>query len=176
MKLYRTLALSAALAGAALAVVAVAARAGADKIAFPANYDRGVMYWALDRADNKQHREYYAPAAAIEAAKKGQPLPHGTVLTMLQYSTKLGADGNPEKDANGKFIKDKLVAYAVMQKGAGWGAEYPDDMRNGEWEYQVFAPDKNVNDKANLKACFGCHKPKASADYLFTLDQLKAAK
>jgi len=79
-------------------------------------------------------------------------------------------------DANGKFIKDKLVAYAVMQKGAGWGAEYADDMRNGEWEYQVFAPDKNVNDKANLKACFGCHKPKASSDYLFTLEQLKAAK
>jgi hypothetical protein len=95
---------------------------------------------------------------------------------MLQYSTKLGADGNPEKDANGKFIKDKLVAYAVMQKGAGWGTEYPDDVRNGEWEYQVFTADKAVNDKANLKACFGCHKPKASADYLFTLDQMKAAK
>ena len=166
----------AALAGAAAAMIAVAARAGGDKVAFPANYDKGVMYWSFDRADNKQHREYYAPAAAIEAAKKGQPLPHGTVLTMLQYSTKLGADGNPEKDANGKFIKDKLVAYAVMQNGAGWGAEYPDDVRNGEWEYQVFAPDKNVNDKANLKACFGCHKPKASSDYLFTLEQLKAAK
>ena len=98
-----------------------------------------------------------------------------TVLTG-RIPTKLGADGNPEKDANGKFIKDKLVAYAVMQNGAGWGAEYPDDVRNGEWEYQVFAPDKNVNDKANLKACFGCHKPKASSDYLFTLEQLKAAK
>ena len=170
------LAVFAALAGAAAATSIVAARAGGDKITFPASYDKGVMYWSFDRADNKQHREYYAPAAAIDAAKKGQPLPHGTVLTMLQYSTKLGADGNPEKDANGKFIKDKLVAYAVMQKGAGWGAEYPDDMRNGEWEYQVFAPDKNVNDKANLKACFGCHKPKASADYLFTLEQLKAAK
>jgi Cytochrome P460 len=63
-----------------------------------------------------------------------------------------------------------------MQKGAGWGAEYPDDVRNGEWEYQVFTADKNVNDKANLKACFACHKPKASADYLFTLEHLKAAK
>jgi hypothetical protein len=170
------LAAVAALAGAGAAMIAVAAQAGGDKVTFPAGYDKGVMYWSFDRADNKQHREYYAPAAAIEAAKKGQPLPHGTVLTMLQYSTKLGADGNPEKDANGKFIKDKLVAYAVMQKGAGWGAEYADDVRNGEWEYQVFTADKAVNDKANLKACFGCHKPKASADYLFTLDQMKAAK
>ena len=170
------LALFAALLGAGAAMIAVAARAGGDKVAFPASYDKGVMYWSFDRADNKQHREYYAPPAAIEAAKKGQPLPQGTVLTMVQYSTKLGADGNPEKDANGKFIKDKLVAYAVMQKGAGWGAEYPDDTRNGEWEYQVFNAEKQVNDKANLKACFGCHKPKAAADYLFTLEQLKAAK
>ena len=170
------LAAVAALAGAAAAMIAVAAQAGGDKVMFPAGYDKGVMYWSFDRADNKQHREYYAPAAAIEAAKKGQPLPQGTAITMLQYSTKLGADGNPEKDANGKFIKDKLVAYAVMQKGAGWGAEYADDVRNGEWEYQVFTADKAVNDKANLKACFGCHKPKASADYLFTLDQMKAAK
>jgi len=155
--------------------IIVPAGAGGDKVTFPADYDKGVMYWSLDRADNKQHREYFAPAAAIEAAKNGQPLPNGTVLTMLQYSTKLGDDGNPVKDANGKFIKDKLVAYAVMQKGAGWGAEYPDDVRNGEWEYQVFNAAKQVNDKANLKACFTCHKPKASSDYLFTLDQLKAA-
>jgi len=175
MKLYRTVALAVALAGAATAMIAVGARAGGDKIAFPANYDKGVMYWSLDRADNKQHREYFAPASAIEAAKKGEPLPNGTVLTMLQYSTKLGDDGNPVKDANGKFIKDKLIAYAVMQKGPGWGAEYPDDMRNGEWEYQVFNAEKQVNDKANLKACFTCHKPKASSDYLFTLDQLKTA-
>jgi hypothetical protein len=176
MTRYGKLAALAALAGAGAAMIAVAAQAGGDKIAFPASYDKGVNYWSFDRADNKQHREYYAPQAAIDAAKKGQPMPNGTVLTMVQYSTKLGADGNPEKDANGKFIKDKLVAYAVMQKGAGWGAEYPDDMRNGEWEYQVFTPDKAVNDKANLKACFGCHKPKASSDYLFTLEQLKAAK
>ena len=167
---YGRMAVFAALAAAGTAMLAVAAQAGGDKVAYPANYDKGVMYWSYDRADNKQHREYFAPAAAIEAAKNSQPLPQGTVLTMLQYSTKLGADGNPEKDANGKFIKDKLVAYAVMQKGAGWGAEYPDDVRNGEWEYQVFTPDKAVNDKANLEACFGCHKPKATSDYLFTLE------
>ena len=163
---------------AALAAISltVAVRAGGDKVSFPADYAKGVLYTTVDRPDNKQYRELYAPQAAIDAVKAGKPIPSGTVLTMVNYKAKLGADGNPEKDADGKFIKDKLVAYAVMQKGAGWGAEYPDDMRNGEWEYQVFTPDKNVNDKANLKACFGCHKPKASADYLFTLEQLKAAK
>ena len=37
-----------------------------------------------------------------------------------------------------------------MEKRDGWGTEYKDDIRNGEWEYQVFGPDKKVNDKANL--------------------------
>ena len=46
-----------------------------------------------------------------------------------------------------------------MEKRTGWGAEYADDMRNGEWEYQAFKSDKSVNDKANLKNCFTCHKP-----------------
>src|SRR5262249_23922812 len=48
MTRYGKLAVFAALAGAA-AMIAVAARAGGDKIAFPASYDKGVMYWSFDR-------------------------------------------------------------------------------------------------------------------------------
>ena len=55
-------------ASAALAVV-LAARAGGDKIAFPENYAKGVLYTTLDRADNKQYRELYTSAAAVDAAK-----------------------------------------------------------------------------------------------------------
>src|SRR6266850_1825141 len=154
----------------------VAVRAGGDKVAFPENYAKGVLYTTVDRADNKQYREFYGPRTAIDAAKKGQPMPSGTVLTMVQYAAQLGADGNPTKDANGRFTKGNLVAYAIMEKRTGWGTEYPDNVRNGEWEYQVYLPDKKVNDKANLTACFNCHKPKADVDYLFTLDKLKAAK
>src|SRR6266850_7337216 len=154
----------------------VAVRAGGDKVAYPANYDKGVLYATVDRADNKQVRDFYGPRTAIDAAKKGQPMPSGTVLTMVQYAAQVGADGNPTKDANGRFTKGNLVAYAVMEKRTGWGTEYADDVRNGEWEYQVFNAEKKVNDKANLKACFTCHKPLANVDYLFTAEKLKAAK
>src|SRR5215510_9184041 len=34
---------------------------------------------------------------------------------------------------------DEISGYAVMEEHAGWGSEYPDDLRN---------------DKAHLKACF----------------------
>ena len=50
--------------------------------------------------------------------------------------------GEPEKDANGRFIKGELIGYTVMEKRTGWGTEYPDDVRNGEWEYQAFKADK----------------------------------
>jgi hypothetical protein len=164
---------------AAIAAVSlsVAVRAGGDKVAFPADYAKGVLYATVDRPDNKQFRELYAPKAAIDAVKAGKPLPSGTVLTMLNFKAKLGADGNPEKDGNGRFIKtDELAGYVVMEKRTGWGTEYPDDVRNGEWEYQAFTPAKAVNDKANLKACFTCHKPLDKQDFVFSLDKMKAAK
>ena len=63
-----------------------------------------------------------------------------------------------------------------MEKRTGWGTEYPDDLRNGEWEYQAFKADKSVNDKANLKNCFVCHKPLDKQDFVFSYDKLKSAK
>ena len=167
----------AAIAGTAAALaIAMQARAGGDKVAFPADHDKGVLYATVDRPDNKQYRELFAPRAAVEAAKKGQPLPSGTVLTLVQYAAKLDAQGNPEKDANGRFIKTNIIGYTVMEKRSGWGAEYPDNVRNGEWEYQAFKADKTPNTAANLSACFTCHKPlDAAKDFVFTYERLKSA-
>ena len=159
-------------------VAAVAVRAGPDNVKFPANYAKGVLYHTVDRADNKQFRELFITKFAAEEAKAGRPLPSGTVITMVNYKAKLGADGQPEKDGNGRFIKtDEIAAIAVMEKRMGWGAEYPADMRNGEWEYRVFKDDGTVNDKADLKTCFTCHLDKVrNQDFVFTLAQIKAVK
>jgi len=170
--------IAAATACAALAAVfaALPARAGGDLVKFPENYATGVLYTTVDRADNKQYRELYTTPAAIAAAKKGEPLPSGTVLTLVQYAAKLDAQGNPEKDANGRFIKGNLIAYTVMEKRAGWGTEYPDNVRNGEWEYQAFKADKTPNTAANLTGCFNCHKPlDARLDFVYSYDKLKSA-
>jgi hypothetical protein len=157
-----------------MTVAVVSAQAGGDKVAFPEDYAKGVLYTTVDRADNKQFRELFTSAAAVEAAKKGQPMPDGTVITLVQYAAKLGADGNPEKDANGRFIKTNIIAYTVMEKRKGWGAEYPDNIRNGEWEYQAFKADKTPNTAAKLTACFECHKPlDARQDFVFSYDKMK---
>ena len=164
-----------ALACACTASFGLAAHAGGEKVAFPENYAKGVLYTTVDRADNKQYRELYiSPPEAIAAAKKGEPLPSGTVLTLVQFAAKLDDQGNPVKDANGRFIKDKLLAYTVMEKRTGWGAEYPEHIRNGEWEYQAFRADKSVNTAAKLENCFTCHKPLgAKVDYVFSYDKMK---
>ena len=160
----------------AATVLAVGARAGGENVKFPENYAKGVLYTTVDRADNKQYRELYTTPEAIAAVKAGKPIPSGTVITLVQYKAKLDASGNPEKGANGRFIKGDLIAYTVMEKRTGWGKEYPADIRNGEWEYQAFKADKTVNDKAKLSNCFTCHKPLDKQDFVFSFQAMKNAK
>ncbi len=158
-------------------VVTVAVRAGGDKVKFPEHYAKGVLYTTVDRPDIKQYRELFITRYALDEMKAGRPLPSGTVITMINYKAKLTADGQPEKDANGRFIKtNEIAGIAVMEKRAGWGVEYPPEMRNGEWEYQAFKADGSVNDKADLKTCFNCHKPLDKQDFVFSSDKLKAVK
>src|SRR5437867_6702354 len=134
-------------AAGALAVAARSIPAGPEKIAFPANYKDHVLYATLDRYDTKQYRGLYGTPEAVRAAKEGKPIPSGSVLTLVQYKAQVDAQGNPVKDANGRFVKGEMVAFTVMEKRAGWGAEYPDDLRNGEWEYSAFTAEGKFNDK-----------------------------
>ena len=176
MTIIRTAGFATAITILAAFTVSEIVRAGGDKVAFPADYAKGVQYMTLDRADNKQVREYFTSQAAIDAAKKGAPLPQNTVITAVQFAAQLDPQGNPVKDAAGRFIKtSNIVGYTVMEKRAGWGAEYPEAQRNGEWEYQAFRADRTANPTANLTACFNCHKPHSAQDYVFTYENLKLA-
>jgi plastocyanin len=157
-----------------VALLAWPSDAGPDKIKFPANWKDHVLYSVVDRHDTKQYRELYASSqAAVDAMKAGQPLPDGTVLTLVQYRAQVDAAGTPVKDARGRFVKGDLIAFTVMEKRKGWGAEYPDEWRNGEWEYAAFNPAGVLNEKANYKACFQCHKPHEKMDYVISLAALR---
>src|SRR5438309_143497 len=151
-----------------LAVAASAIQEGPEKIAFPANYKDHVLYATLDRYDTKQYRVRYGTAEAVRSGKLCKAIPSGAVLTLVQYKAQVDAAGNPVKDANGRFVKGDLVGITVMEKRVGWGTEYPDDIRNGEWEYSAFTADQKFNDKANYKACFQCHKPHAKQDFVIS--------
>jgi len=157
------------------ALIAATGFAGPDKISFPDGYEKGVLYGTVDRYDIKQFRELYATPEAVKAVREGKPIPRGTVLTLVQYAVKLDEKGNPVKGPDGHFVKAGGPAgYTVMEKRQGWGAEYPAEWRNGEWEYAVFTKDRTPNAKANAntKACFDCHKPHEKQDFVMTLASL----
>ena len=158
---------------AALALAAAPALAGPDKVAYPK--DKGVLYGVVDRADNKQVRELYAPKAVVDAVKAGKPIPANAPLTMYLYKAKLDDKGDPVKDASGRFVKADPIAHFVMEKGKGWGSEYGADMRNGEWEYRAFTADGKVNEKTDLKPCFTCHLKVKDTDFVFSVPQMKTA-
>lgn len=156
-------------------LAATAAVAGPEKIKFPSDYLKGDLYQTLDRPDTKQYRELYASPGVVDAVRKGRPIPHGAVLTLVQWNVHEGADGKPMKGPDGRFIKKDIIAHTVMEKQKGWGADYPSDWpRNGEWEYAVFTADGRPNPKgnANNKACFTCHLPHAKQDYVISLAKL----
>jgi plastocyanin len=143
-----------------------------DLIQFPEGYEKGVLYQTLDRHDTKQYRELYSTPEAVMAVREGRPIPSGTVLTLVQYGAKKDEKGNVLKDAKGRFVKGDLLAYTVMEKRKGWGASYPAEIRNGEWEYAVFTKDRQRNAKANIQGCFGCHKPHEQQDFVISLASL----
>ena len=153
---------------------AVPSTAGPDKIAFPVSYKDHVLYTTVDRHDNKQYRELWGSADAVVAMKAGRPLPSGSVLTLVQFKAQVDGAGNPIKGPDGRFMKGDLIAYTVMEKRTGWGTEYPAEWRNGEWEYAAFGPDMKLNEKANYKGCFECHKPHEKTDFVISHTKLVA--
>jgi len=145
-----------AMAALAVSVVAIRAFASGDLVRFPDNFESGVRYATVQRGDIKE--DIFTSREMVEAAKRGEPLPSGTVITLVDYRG------------------GKLFRYVVMEKHSGWGAQYPESKRNGEWEYQAFNADKTVNRNENLDRCFSCHKSEAAQDFVFTLGQMKGAK
>jgi Cytochrome P460 len=131
------------------------AMAGGELVRFPDNFADGVHYATVERGNIRE--EIFTSRAVVDAVKNGQPIPSGAVITLVDYR-----DG-------------KLFRYVAMEKRSGWGAEYPPEKRNGEWEFQAFNADTSVNHNENLDRCFSCHKAQVQRDFVFTLDRMKSA-
>jgi hypothetical protein len=103
MKRFSSRTVLVALAVGVAAMVAWQAKAGRELVRFPENFVQGVQYATVNRGNIRQ--EIFTSREAIEAVKNGQPIPSGTVITLVDYR-----DG-------------KLFRYVVMEKRTGWGAE-----------------------------------------------------
>lgn len=160
-----------AISAAIVLITATLSIAGEEKVNFPA-YQTHILYDVLDQPDVKEIREAYINLEALKNLKPRQPLPSGTVLSLPTFKALVNEKGELVKDPNGRLVRGPLDRIVVMEKRTGWGIEYPEDLRNGEWEYARFLPDGKRDPKADIKGCFVCHKPKSEEDFIFTWPQL----
>jgi hypothetical protein len=145
--------LIAAFALTSLALVAAGpADAEANRVTFPDAIDDLVHYTTVTRGEVE---EMLTTREALAALKSGQPMPDGTHVVI-------------------RFHRDGVITrYFVMQKGEGWGADYPDG-RTGDWQFQSFNADRTVKLDDNTARCQSCHASRADNQFLFTHDDAVA--
>lgn len=136
------------------------------RMMMPANFPAGFTLYQTVSEDGTITRRY-ANIPAWKAAKAGQPLPDGSIILQVSYKA--------EKDASGQEKAGAIVSIAGMESRAGWGTAIPVLLRNGNWDYAIFAPDGKRRDQLNQAPCLACHKPAEGTSYVFTLDKLRAA-
>jgi hypothetical protein len=127
------------------------AHAEPTRVTFP-KLDELVHYTTVRRGNVTEHIS--TTRAALEAIQKGLPVPNGTHFVLADYRD------------------EKIHRYFVMEKGAGWGSDFEESRRTGDWQFQWFWPDRQINLKENTARCMSCHSSQKDRDYLFTARRL----
>ena len=60
-----------------------------------------------------------------------------------------------------------------MEKGTGWGADYDESRRTGDWQFQWFKPDGTINAAENTARCQSCHSSRADSEFLYTFNDIR---
>jgi hypothetical protein len=130
------------------------ADAESNRVTFPENIDELEHYTTVTRGNVTEHM--LTSREAIEAAQRGEPMPEGTHVVLVDYR------------------EGEVFRYFVMQKGPGWGADYDEDRRTGDWQFQWFHPDRTIKADENTARCQSCHGRRADNEFMFTFNDLMA--
>lgn len=137
---------------AAASAPAIPSRAG-----FPAGFPAGFTQY--DTATNQGTiNERYANEVALVAARAGRSLPDGSIIVSVNRTAQTGA----------------IASYAVMESRAGWGAAVPALLRNANWDFALFDPQRIRNDRLNQASCLACHRPQEANSFVFSFPALRA--
>ena len=161
---------------AACLLVAGDAGAGAELIDFPDDYKSTFTYVTT----RDQHLggntvvDIYANYMAIYGANGADPLANGSVMLMETYRpnwtmtnsrcwTKTARDQGP------------VPRHRHDGKAQRLGEIYPEELRNGEWEYALFTTNGVARDRP-ITSCLECHGPLHELDYVYTFFELADIK
>lgn len=143
---------------------------------FPKDFPKGyALYDTTKKDDQNAVSKSYVNTVGLQAAKAGKPLPDGTSILVVNYAVKLDANKKPVTEKDGSWAVDKVMSYAGMEARAGWGKDIPELLRNTNWNYGVFGPDKAPRTEINQAVCLACHKPKSATSFVFGLKEIEAA-
>lgn len=137
--------------GLASGLLPLAASAEPNRVTFP-DLSKQVHYTTVKRGNVTEHIS--TTREALEAIQKKQPIPDGTQFVLAD------------------FREGAIFRYFVMQKGAGWGADFDERRRTGDWQFQWFQPDRQINLKENTARCMACHQSQKDQNYLFTAPRI----
>jgi Cytochrome P460 len=126
---------------------------GSSLIQFPEDYREGILYTTVTRGN--AYEELFTSREAIEAVQNGEPIPNGTVITLVIYED------------------EELDRIFVMEKHTDLDPQLLDEQHNGEWAFQSFAPNGTVNEEENLGRCMSCHANQERDNFLYKLEEME---
>ena len=146
---------------ATLAAVVSRSGAGADKIEFPAKYKDGVLYTIADRYDVKQYRELYASASDGAGGQGGQAAAErdGPHPGPVQGPGRCPGQPVSRTPAAASLKGDLIGLHGDGEAPPAGAPSTRTTSATGNGSTPPFGADGKLNDKANYKACFQCHKP-----------------
>jgi hypothetical protein len=130
------------------------ASAEPNRVTFPPDFEKSVRYTTVVRGSVRE--EMFASQETINLVKAGQPIPNGTHFTLVIYR------------------EGKLADFFIMEKGKDWGADFDSQRRTGDWQFQRFFPDRTIQTSFDTARCQSCHQGRASSEFMYTLDAMKA--
>ena len=169
-------ALPAAPAGAPARSAPFASLSGSN-MSFPADYrERFTHYLTMNFPATRQVRRFYASPQLLSDVAAGRAPAEGSAVIVEVHAAKLDSERKPIVGSDTFFEAERLLFYTAMAVGTGWGSDIPALIRNGDWHYAVFSPERTVRAGFSQGECLACHKPLDSTHYLFTHKSLAAAR
>lgn len=145
------------------------------KLQLPADYMSSGPYLVTDRAGQEdQVMVLFANATARDGARTDGKLPNDSILVGEIYTAKTDTDGEVIESQIGRRIPDKLKTIVMMQRRAGWDDQYPEELKVGDWEFEVFSP-SGENLGKDTTACRECHHPLTETEFTWSYDHLAGA-